>query len=108
MEKKIYDILIFGNYTKDTIVSKTGTRYVDGGGFNYGAHAAANSGKSVAAVTRLAEEDKHVVEILESQGVDVFPTYTPSSTHMRRQAVRRLSQTLSAQHSARTCCRANN
>lgn len=81
--KKIYDILIFGNYTKDTIVSKIGTRYVDGGGFNYGAHAAANSGKSVAAVTRLAEEDKHVVEILESQGVDVFPTYTPSSTHMR-------------------------
>jgi sugar/nucleoside kinase (ribokinase family) len=81
--KKIYDILIFGNYTKDTIVSKTGTRYVDGGGFNYGAHAAANSGKSVAAVTRLAEEDKHVVEILESIGVDVFPTYTPSSTHMR-------------------------
>ena len=49
MEKKIYDIVIFGNYTKDTIVSKTGTRYVDGGGFNYGAHAAANSGKSVAA-----------------------------------------------------------
>ena len=83
MEKKIYDILIFGNYTKDTIVSKTGTRYVDGGGFNYGAHAAANSGMSVAAVTRLAEEDIHVVEILESFGVDVFPTYTPSSTHMR-------------------------
>lgn len=81
--KKLYDILIFGNYTKDTIVSKTGTRYVDGGGFNYGAHAAANSGKSVAAVTRLAEEDKHVVEILESIGVDVRPTFTPSSTHMR-------------------------
>jgi sugar/nucleoside kinase (ribokinase family) len=81
--KNLYDILIFGNYTKDTIVSKVGTRYVDGGGFNYGAHAAANSGKSVAAVTRLAEEDKHVVEILESIGVDVHPTYTPSSTHMK-------------------------
>ncbi|MBU1100366.1 MAG: hypothetical protein KKA84_08185 [Bacteroidetes bacterium] len=81
--KKIYDILIFGNYTKDTIVSKTGTRYVDGGGFNYGAHAAANSGKKVAAVTRLAEEDKRVVEQLESIGVDVYPTYTPSSTHMK-------------------------
>lgn len=81
--KDLYDILIFGNYTKDTIVSKAGTRYVDGGGFNYGAHAAVNSGKKVAAVTRLAEEDKHVVEILESIGVDVFPTFTPSSTHMR-------------------------
>jgi sugar/nucleoside kinase (ribokinase family) len=83
MKNKTYDILIFGNYTKDTIVSKTGTRYVDGGGFNYGAHAAANSGMSVAAVTRLAEDDNHVVEILESFGVDVFPTFTPSSTHMR-------------------------
>jgi len=81
--KKIYDILIFGNYTKDTIVSKKGTFYVDGGGFNYGAHAAVNSGKSVAAVTRLAKEDKHVVDILESIGVDVYPTFTPSSTHMR-------------------------
>ncbi|WKZ68957.1 MAG: PfkB family carbohydrate kinase [Melioribacteraceae bacterium] len=82
-ENKFYDILIFGNYTKDTIVSKRGTRYVDGGGFNYGAHAAVNSGKSVAAVTRLAEEDRHVVETLNSIGVDVYPTFTPSSTHMR-------------------------
>ncbi|KUG25159.1 putative ribokinase [hydrocarbon metagenome] len=81
--KKNYDILIFGNYTKDTILSKNGTFYVDGGGFNYGAHAAVNSGKSVAAVTRLAEEDRHVVETLNSIGVDVYPTFTPSSTHMR-------------------------
>lgn len=83
MDNKSYDILIFGNYTKDTIVSKKGTRYVDGGGFNYGAHAAANSGKKVAAVTRLAKEDDRVVKKLESIGVDVYPTYTPSSTHMK-------------------------
>ena len=36
---KNYDTVIFGNYTKDTIISATGTRYIDGGGFNYGAHA---------------------------------------------------------------------
>lgn len=82
-DKKYYDIVIFGNYTKDTIVSKAGTRYVDGGGFNYGAHAAANSGKKVAAVTRLAKEDNHVVENLEKIGVDVYPTFTPSSTHIK-------------------------
>jgi sugar/nucleoside kinase (ribokinase family) len=83
-DAKKYDIVIFGNYTKDTIVSKkAGTRYVDGGGFNYGAHAAANSGKSVAAVTRLAEEDSHVVTNLEKIGVDVFPTFTETSTHMK-------------------------
>lgn len=82
-ENKSYDILIFGNYTKDTIVSKKGTRYIDGGGFNYGAHAAANSGKKVAAVTRLAREDIRVIDKLQSIGVDVYPTFTPSSTHMK-------------------------
>ena len=35
-----YDFITVGNYTKDTIVSAAGTRYVDGGGYNYAAHAA--------------------------------------------------------------------
>lgn len=77
-----YDIVIFGNYTKDTIITSSGTRYLDGGGFNYGAHAAKMLGLKVAAVTRLSKEDQRVVEKLQSVGVDVFPTYTPSSTHM--------------------------
>ncbi|MFC2115623.1 PfkB family carbohydrate kinase [Bacteroidota bacterium] len=80
MNKTIYDILIIGNYTKDTIVTPSGTRYVDGGGFNYGAHVAAMMGLKVAAMTRLAEEDKHVVENLKNIGVDVFPFYSPKST----------------------------
>lgn len=78
-----YDIVIFGNYTKDTIVTPSGTRYVDGGGFNYGAHAAVVAGLKVAAVTRLAREDFRVVQKLRDLGVDVYPTETPSSTHMR-------------------------
>lgn len=78
-----YDIVIFGNYTKDTIVSAAGKRYVDGGGFNYGSHAAVLMGLKVAAVTRLAKEDFHVVEKLEQIGVDVYPFFTSSSTHMR-------------------------
>ncbi len=80
---KKYDIVIFGNYTKDTIVSAAGTRYVDGGGFNYGAHAAALTGLKVAAVTRLAQEDFRVVNRLRDVGVDVYPFITPSSTHMK-------------------------
>ncbi len=78
-----YDMVIFGNYTKDTIVSSAGTRYVDGGGFNYGAHAARLAGLRIAAVTRLAEADLRVVKNLEKIGIDVYPTFTPSSTHMR-------------------------
>jgi sugar/nucleoside kinase (ribokinase family) len=37
----------------------------------------------VAVVTRLAEEDLHVVRDLDRAGIDVFPVVTPSSTLMR-------------------------
>ncbi|HEX9971395.1 MAG TPA: hypothetical protein VGD14_04930 [bacterium] len=80
---KKYDVVIIGNYTKDTIVSPSGTRMVDGGGFNYGAHVAAMMGLKTATVTRLAKEDSHVVVALIKIGVDVFPTYTEYSTDMR-------------------------
>jgi len=79
----LYDLVLIGNYTKDTIVSASGTRVVDGGGFNYGAHAAVLAGLRVATVTRLAREDSHIVSALEDLGVSVFPTFTPSSTHLR-------------------------
>ncbi|MGD1031375.1 MAG: PfkB family carbohydrate kinase [Opitutaceae bacterium] len=78
-----YDIVVFGNYTKDTIVKPTGTSSVDGGGFNYGAHVAAMMGLKTAAVTRLAREDIRVVEALARLGIDVYPAYTPDSTVMR-------------------------
>jgi sugar/nucleoside kinase (ribokinase family) len=77
-----FDVVIIGNYTKDTIISPTGTRYVDGGGFNYGAHVAAMMGLKTAAVTRLAKEDQRVVDALVRLGITVYPTYTPHSTIM--------------------------
>jgi len=79
---KNYDVLYIGNYTKDTIISPAGTKYVDGGAVNYAAHAAARLGFSVAVVTRLAQEDNHVVEKLFQAGIDCYPTYTPQSTLM--------------------------
>ncbi len=82
-EDSLYDIVILGNYTKDLIVSAEGTRIVDGGGFNYGAHVAAMMGLKVAAVTRLAREDSRVVDALVRLGVDVYPTYTEFSTHLQ-------------------------
>ena len=48
-----YDITLIGNYTKDTIVTTAETKYVDGGGFNYGAHAAIALGAKTAAITQL-------------------------------------------------------
>lgn len=80
---KIYDVLYIGNYTKDTIISPAGTRYVDGGAVNYAAHAAAKLGLHVAVVTRLAKEDDHVVDKFIQAGIDCYPTYTPQSTLMK-------------------------
>lgn len=80
---KGYDVAFVGNYTQDTIVSAAGTRLVDGGAFNYGAHAAAQMGLRVAAITRLAREDWRVVEALTRIGVDVLAEATATSTCLR-------------------------
>lgn len=81
--KDAYDVLYIGNYTKDTIVSPSGVKYVDGGAVNYAAHAAARIGFRVAVVTRLASEDQRVVEKFSQVGIDCFPTYTSQSTLMK-------------------------
>ena len=80
---KFYDIAFIGHYTKDTIVSSSGIRVVDGGAFNYGANVATRMGLKVAAITRLAKEDFHVVEKLRQLYVDVFVNITPYSTCLR-------------------------
>jgi sugar/nucleoside kinase (ribokinase family) len=80
---RIYDVALLGHYTKDTIVSESGTRVVDGGACNYGANVAVRMGLEVAVVTRLAEEDFHVVDNLRRLGVDVFALATPESTRLR-------------------------
>ncbi len=79
----VYDVVYVGNYTKDTIISPAGVKYVDGGAVNYAAHAAARLGLKVAVVTRLAKEDDRVVQKLREAGVECFVTYTPSSTLMK-------------------------
>ena len=75
-----YDIAFIGHYTKDTIISPAGKRVVDGGAFNYGSHVAIRMGLKVAAITRLAPEDYHVVDKLKDLGADVFLTPSEHST----------------------------
>ncbi|OGO14342.1 MAG: hypothetical protein A2Y53_06675 [Chloroflexi bacterium RBG_16_47_49] len=79
---KIYDLICIGNYTKDTIISPSGIKYVDGGAINYAAHAANQLGIKVAVVTRLAKEDHRVVDKFLSYGIDCFFTHTATSTTM--------------------------
>jgi sugar/nucleoside kinase (ribokinase family) len=80
---EVYDLLCIGNYTKDTIITPAGTKYVDGGAVRYAAHAAARLGVKTAVVTRLAEEDSRVVDQFRQSGIDCFPAYTPRSTLMK-------------------------
>lgn len=79
----MYDITFLGHYTKDTIVSASGTRIVDGGAVFYGANVASRMGLRTAVVTRLSREDFRVVEQLEKLGVRVFAKTTPKSTCLR-------------------------
>lgn len=81
--KHPYDLVCIGNYTKDTIISPSGIKYVDGGAMNYAAYAAKGLGLNVAVVTRLAEEDRRVVDKFQEFGIDCFYTFTPTSTTMK-------------------------
>jgi sugar/nucleoside kinase (ribokinase family) len=83
MNKEAYDVVYIGNYTKDTIVTPTGVRYVDGGGACYAAYAASRLGRKVAIVTHLAWEDAHVVDDLKSAGIACHTSFTPQSTLMK-------------------------
>lgn len=81
-QKTLYDVAAIGNYTKDTIITPDRTRQIDGGGFRYAAHAAARLGCKVAAITRLAAADSHVLDALQEAGIDVYACETPESTHI--------------------------
>ncbi|MGE5249049.1 MAG: PfkB family carbohydrate kinase [Bacteroidota bacterium] len=78
-----YDVVCIGNYTRDTIVTPSGTTYVDGGAVNYAAHAIVRLGLKPAVVTHLAREDSRVVDKFLQDGIDCFPVYTLHSTNMR-------------------------
>jgi sugar/nucleoside kinase (ribokinase family) len=72
-----------GHYTKDTIVSSSGTTVVNGGAFNYGANVAARMKLKVQAVTMMSSEDAEVARDLEKLGVKTDVTWTPESTCLK-------------------------
>ncbi len=80
--KNTYDVIYAGNYTKDTIITPDGIRVVDGGGMNYAANVGARLGIKAAVITRLAKEDQHVVDTIQSAGIDCYPFYSETSTVM--------------------------
>ena len=79
---EVFELACIGNYTKDTIITPSGTKYTDGGAINYSAHASNLMGVKTIVVTRLAREDSRVVEKFEKSGIACRVTYTPHSTLM--------------------------
>ena len=78
-----FDFVSIGAYTQDTIVTRSGTRYVDGGGYSYSALAARLASVSVGAVTRLSAADRKSTDLLRSVGVEVIVHESRHSTLMR-------------------------
>lgn len=78
-----FDFVSIGAYTKDTIVTRAGTRQVHGGGYSYSAHAARLLDQRVGAVTRLAREDIESTRLLKESGVEVMVRDSARSTVMR-------------------------
>jgi sugar/nucleoside kinase (ribokinase family) len=81
--KNANQIAFIGHYTKDNIVSSSGTRVVNGGAFNYGASVAARMKLEVQAVTMMSSEDAEVARDLEKLGVKTDVTWTPESTCLK-------------------------
>jgi sugar/nucleoside kinase (ribokinase family) len=83
-EMNRYDIVFMGHVTVDEIEAPEGSaRRVPGGAPFFGAFATCSAKKRIAVVTRMAEEDKHLLEPLKAVGIDVYLQPAHSTTHMR-------------------------
>lgn len=76
-----YDLVFVGNYSIDEIHTFEGpVQTLFGGGVAFSAMAAVWTGKRIAVVTRLAQQDADKLDRLRAAGIDVFVTYTPETT----------------------------
>ena len=79
-----HDLVFIGHVTIDEIEAKEGSAHgVPGGAPYFGTFAACWSKKRIAVVTRMAEEDAHLLDPLKAAGVDVYLQPVPLTTHMR-------------------------
>jgi len=81
---KKYDVVFIGHVTIDEIDAAEGAAQgVPGGAPFFGAFAAAGAAKKIAVITRMAEQDAHLLEPLRQSGIDVILIPAPETTHMR-------------------------
>ncbi len=78
---KHFDILFTGHLCMDEIHPFQSEKIeAPGSAVLCGAVAAARTGKKIAVYTRLAETDKHLLDLLTNEGIQVFADYSPHTT----------------------------
>ena len=78
-----FDIAFIGQYTQDTIVTRSGSHLVDGGAYYYGSCVARRMNLKTASVTRLAKKDYGSFAPLEKLGAIVHAIPSEHSTCLR-------------------------
>jgi sugar/nucleoside kinase (ribokinase family) len=82
-EMNSYDLVFIGHVTIDDIEAAEGSsRGVPGGAPFFGALAAVPSNRKIAVITKVAEEDEHILAPLKMAGIDVISLDTSETTHM--------------------------
>lgn len=78
-----YDIVFMGHFGRGTVVPFDGSPYAEWGGPTFfGPLAASCLKRRIAAVTRMAESDRPLLQPLEAAGVDLFVQYRDTA-HMK-------------------------
>ncbi|MEN8097539.1 MAG: PfkB family carbohydrate kinase [Chloroflexota bacterium] len=74
------DIMMIGHFAKDRLVVDGKGHVASGGGVYYGGVALARLGLGVAVVTRLNQNDNHLLDELRDEGIQVFATAAPETS----------------------------
>ena len=81
---KSYDITFLGHMCYDEIMPFGGaTSVAPGSAVLCGAIAAARAGKKVAVITKLAEKDRHILQALTDEQIDVIVIPAAETTYSR-------------------------
>lgn len=76
----MYDIAMIGHFSKDVIKIGERVERRSGGAVFYGSIAAARAGAKVAAITRVAAADEHLLQPMSDNGIDVFAIRSDETT----------------------------
>jgi len=82
---KSYDIVMIGHVSKDIMVYEEKEERLLGGAVVYSSAAAARSGAKVLVITKVAEQDRPLLEVMRHPNVEILALPSPASTSIRNE-----------------------